>query len=118
MYRTITVVLTSRNTSLMELSYLTSLFVSSLTQITLGGEESGYFKKGQVQGDSHDVGAVVVYCGRECTVTGAPDSYGYLKLRYPPFTLTADMVEIDLSGCGVGSPEAVLTAAFMKEKCG
>ena len=70
-----------------------------------------------MQGDSHDVGAVVVYCGRECTVTKAPDRDGELKLRYPPFTLTADMVEIDLSGYGVGAPEAVLTATFMKEKC-
>ena len=90
-----------------------------MTQITLGGDtESDWIKKDQVQGDSHDVGAVVVYRGRECTVTEAPNRWGDLKLRFPPFTLTADMVEIDLSGYGVRAPEAMLTATFMKEKCG
>jgi hypothetical protein len=88
-----------------------------MTQVTLGGDtESGWITKGQVQGDSRDVGAVIVYRGRECTVTQAPDSYGNLKLRYPPITLTADMVEADVSGCGVGAPEAALIATFVKEK--
>ena len=89
-----------------------------MTQITLGGDtESDWIKKDQVQGDSHDVGAVVVYRGRECTVTEKHED-SHVKIRFPPFTLTAGMVEIDLSGCGVGSPEAALTAAFIKEKCG
>jgi hypothetical protein len=88
-----------------------------LNQITLGGAESHYIKKDQVQGDSHDVGAVVVYHGRKCTVTEKHED-SHVKIRFPPFTLTADMVEIDLSGCGVGAPEAALTATFMNEKCG
>ena len=96
--------------------YNPSLFVRSLTQITLGGDtESGYTNKDHVQGDSHDVGAVIVYCGRECTVTAKHED-SHVKLRYPPITLTADMVEIDCSNCGVGPPEAALIAAFMKEK--
>ena len=95
------------------------LFVRSLTQVTLGGEESDYIDPaGKFEGESTNVGDLVTLHGKECVVTEWQGEGYKLKFRYPPFTLTADMVEIDLSGCGVRPPEAALTAAFMKEKCG
>ena len=52
----------------------------SLSSNNLAGE-TGYIKKSKVEGSSFEVGAKVVYEGREMTVSKAPDSDGVSNIR-------------------------------------
>ena len=42
--------------------------------------ETGYVKASEVQGESKEVGAKVIYQGREMTVSKAPDDDGDIKM--------------------------------------
>ena len=53
--------------------------MDSLAKNNLVGE-TGYIKESQVQGDSKEVGAKVIYQGREMVVSEGVDSDGELKL--------------------------------------
>ena len=85
----------------------------ALTSIVFGGDQSGYIKKDQVQGASFNVGDEVTYQGRVCVVSKGIDSGGDLKLQYPPAKLATDMVDVDLSGLGLGDGGAMIAAAFL-----
>ena len=78
-----------------------------------GGAESDWIPKGDVQGDSLDVGAAVTYRGRACTVSTAVDRWGKLKVRFPPAKISADMTAADWSNYGIVDADATIMAAFM-----
>ena len=46
-----------------------------------GDKEIGYVNKSNVEGESFEIGATVVYEGREMTVSRAPDSDGDIKMK-------------------------------------
>ena len=45
-----------------------------------GGSETSYVNKSKVQGESFEVGAKVMYNGRQMTVSKAPDRDGDIKM--------------------------------------
>ena len=84
-----------------------------LVELTVGGRQSGWIPKGDVQGDSLDVGAAVTYRGRACTVSTAVDDDGRLKVLFAPAKISADMTAADWSNYGIVDADATIMAAFM-----
>ena len=52
----------------------------NLASNKLGGDETGYVKASEVEGVSKEVGAKVIYQGREMTVSKGVDSDGDMKM--------------------------------------
>ena len=46
-----------------------------------GGVETDYVKQSKVQGESFEIGAKVIYEGKEMIVSKAPDSDGDIKMK-------------------------------------
>ena len=86
----------------------------AISKLTFGGDgESGNIKKADCSGESFDVGETVQYQGKQCTVSKAVDSNGYLKVKFPPTTLETSMMGADLSGLNLGVAGAIIAAAFI-----
>ena len=60
-----------------------------------------------------NVGDEVTYQGRVYVVSKGVNSGDYLKLQYPPAKLATDMVDVNLSGLGLGAGGAMIAAAFL-----
>ena len=81
--------------------------------MTFGGDGESKIKKADCSGESFDVGETVQYQGKQCTVSKAVDSNGYLKVKFPPTTLETSMTGADLSGLNLGVAGAIIAAAFI-----
>jgi hypothetical protein len=86
----------------------------SLSKLTFG-DGGGYIKKDECTGDSFEVGQAVVYEGKQCIVSKAVNSDGYLKVRFP-VTAEVGMTEADFSGAKLGQSGAIILAAWLEHK--
>jgi Ran GTPase-activating protein (RanGAP) involved in mRNA processing and transport len=87
---------------------------SGLTTLTFGdAEESGFVHTKECRGECFDVGARVVYSGKQCIVSKEANAKGHLRLQLPPAVLHRNMTVADLSGLNLGFSGAVIASGFL-----